>query len=98
MGDVVQFPSIEKPLTVGDLRKALAGLPDDMPVSLEVSEPEDGTDIAQAFLRMANVETRCDEVDRLYLWGSIEDDIEMLDKAEKCKNCDSPFHTDCGES
>ena len=70
-------------LTVGDLRKALVGVPDDMPVALEIAEPEDGTDFAQSFLRIASVETRCDEVDRLYLWGSYEEDVEMLLKEEQ---------------
>lgn len=84
MGDVVQFPNIEKgiTLTVGDLRRALAGLPDDMPVSLEIAEPERDTDLAQAFLRSAHVEARCDEIDRLYLWGSYEEDYEEFQAAE----------------
>ncbi len=101
MGEIVKFPSaptvLERTLTVGDLRKVLAGHPDDMPVLLEIDAPESGTDLAQAFLRLASVEARCDEVDRLYLWGSYEDDVEMLEEAEKCTDCGSPFHTDCGQ-
>jgi hypothetical protein len=97
MGDVVRFPSVEKTLTVGDLRKALAGVPDDMPVSLEIADLEEGADLAQAFLRGISVESRCDEVERAYLSGSYEDDVEMVEAAEKCPNCDSPYHTDCGK-
>jgi hypothetical protein len=67
---------VDTRLTVGDLRKVLAGVPDDMLVSLEIAEPEEGTDFAQADLRHASVEARCDEVDRLYLWGSVEEDAE----------------------
>jgi len=63
-------------LTVGDLKKVLAKCPDDMLVFLEVAEPEKDIDLAQAFLRHAGMEARCDEVDCLYLWGSCEEDVE----------------------
>ena len=82
MGEVVKFPipivpvRAKSTMTVGDLRRAITGCPDDMPISLEISEPETGIDFAQAALRIANVEARCDEVDRLYLWGSCEEDLE----------------------
>ena len=49
-------------------------------------------DLAQAFLRHTSVEARCDEVDRLYLWGSYEDDVEEFEAAEKCTECGSPYH------
>lgn len=68
--------------TVGDLRKIIAGCPDDLVVSLEIAEPEDGTDLAQAFLRGMSVEARCDEIDRLYLWGSYEEDAEEFEAEE----------------
>jgi hypothetical protein len=64
----------EKPrMTVGSLRKVLKNLPDDMPVEMEI-ETEGDTDLAQAGLRSADVEARCDEIDRLYLWGSADVD------------------------
>jgi hypothetical protein len=82
MGDVVKFPAASRPLTVGDLRKALADCHDDMPVSLEIDvDAGEAGDFAQAFLRSAHVEARCDEVDRLYLWGSYEEDVEEFEAA-----------------
>lgn len=64
----------EKPkMTVGALRKALAGLSDAMPVALEI---ETDDDLVQADLRGADVEARCDEIDRLYLWASVTVDVE----------------------
>jgi hypothetical protein len=53
-----------------------SGHPDDMPVWLEIDAPEEGIDLAQAQLRHVAVECRCDGDDTLYLWGSIEDDLE----------------------
>lgn len=69
-------------LTVGDLRKALEGHPDDMEVMLEIDAVEDMADLAQANLRQAAVECRCDEADVFYLWGSIEDDNEEHAESE----------------
>jgi hypothetical protein len=57
-------------LTVGDLRKKLEGLDDAMPVAIEVDCGEfDPSDLAQGELLAADVETRCDDVERLYLWA-----------------------------
>jgi hypothetical protein len=96
MGEVIKLPvAARKTFTVGDLRKALAGCQNNMPVSLEIADLEEGTDLAQAFLRNASVETRCDDVERLYLWGSYDDDVEMIEGAEKCADCGSPYHTEC---
>jgi hypothetical protein len=57
-------------LTVGDLRKKLEGLGDAMPVAIEVDcSEEPAGDLAQGELLAAGVETRCDDVERLYLWA-----------------------------
>ncbi len=66
-------------LTVCALRKAMDGLQDDMPVVIEIAEP-DGSDLAQAHLRIASVESRCDEVDRFYLWGDVSEDTEEWER------------------
>lgn len=71
-----------KSLTVGELKKLLDGLPDPTTIVLEIAEPDD-SDFAQCSLQKANVEARCDEVDRLYLYGSCEDDDEYLDPIEE---------------
>jgi hypothetical protein len=55
-------------MTVGELHKILGPLPDDMLVEMEI-EHAGGDELLQADLRSAKVESRCDEVDRLYLWG-----------------------------
>jgi hypothetical protein len=55
-------------MRVCDLRRALEGLPDDLAVALEVTGEDE--DLVQADLHSATVEERCDEVPRLYLWGS----------------------------
>lgn len=55
-------------MNVGQLKKILADLPDEMPVALEV-ETDEGDELAQGDLQMANVECRCDDVDRLYLFA-----------------------------
>lgn len=66
-------------MKVGDLRKAIADLPDDMTVVLEIQPSESDPDWPQAALRDAGVESRCDEVERLYLCGSAEEDeAEMV--------------------
>jgi hypothetical protein len=58
-------------VTVGELRKRLQGLAGDMPVEMEIVcdhfDPED--DVAMSDLLVASVETRCDEVERFYLFG-----------------------------
>ncbi len=69
---------MDAPLTVGDLRKALEGVPDDLEVVLEIATAEEELDLAQADLRTASVEERCDDKPCLYLWGSQEEDIEEL--------------------
>lgn len=61
-------------MNVGELKKVLANLPDDMTITIEVSH-NDGDDIAQGDLKSADVECRCDEVDRLYLWAADDDCI-----------------------
>lgn len=55
-------------MTVGDLRKALFGLRADLPVHVEVAF-NDGDDFEGAELQKADVETRCDGVAALYLYG-----------------------------
>lgn len=65
-------------MTVGDLRRAMKELPDSAPVSLEVEIDGETNrdDLIQVELRLATLEARCDEIDRLYLWGSAEEDVE----------------------
>ena len=70
-----------RPLTVGDIRRTIANVPDDTPVTLEVSVGLDptGDDSWQALLRHASIESGSDgqgQVPLLYLWGSmiIDDD------------------------
>ena len=76
-------PNFQDKLTVGDLRKALEGHPDDMPVVIEIASPEANTDLAQAHVRAASVECRCDEEDRFYIYGDVEeDDAEFSDDLE----------------
>jgi hypothetical protein len=58
-------------MTVGELRRALVGLSDSLPVRLEVTFG-DGADFEGADLHLARVESRCDEVEALYLWGDQE--------------------------
>lgn len=66
-----------RPLTVGDIRKRIAGVPDEMPVCLEIltdiPEDEDEESGVQALLRHASIESGHDGhggVPLLYLWGS----------------------------
>ena len=68
-------------LTVGAIRRVIADVPDETPVCIEIAEPEDGTDLAQATLREAGIEARCDEKDVLYLWGSHQEDVEDAELA-----------------
>ena len=58
-------------MNVKHLRDLIATLPDDMPVCVEVTFNDD--DFEGAELQSANVETRCDDVERLYLWGNQDD-------------------------
>jgi hypothetical protein len=59
-------------MNVKHLRDLIAGLPDDMPVCVEVTF-NDNDDFEGADLHLATVETRCDEVECLYLWGNQDD-------------------------
>jgi len=61
------------PWTVGALRRAIAGLPASMDVVLEIMPAEGDCDLVQASLHSAKVEERCDEVERLYLYGDGEE-------------------------
>jgi hypothetical protein len=65
-----------KRMTVGDLRRAMKGLPDDAPAIVEVEINDDRDDLVQVGLRLATLEARCDEIDTLYLWGSVGEDVE----------------------
>jgi hypothetical protein len=58
-------------VTVGDLKKKLAELPNDMRVVLEILTEDE--DLAQAPLQKTDVEARCDEIDTLYLYGDAND-------------------------
>lgn len=58
-------------MNVGDLRRVLAPLPNDMQIVVEAwaaDEVSDG-DVVQVALQIAKVESRCDEIDALYLSG-----------------------------
>jgi hypothetical protein len=59
-------------LTVGELKKKLIGLPDDMKVVLEISTEDE--DLVQAPLQSADVEARCDEIETFYLYGDVNGD------------------------
>lgn len=69
-------------MTVGHLRKILAPLPDDMPIAIEVAiddtDIDRNSDLVQADLEKASVEERCEEVERLYLWGDSAVDDEAV--------------------
>lgn len=67
-------------MTVGELRAALAALRDDMPICVEVTFGEDD-DIEGADLQDLDVEIRCDDVERLYLWG-IQSESEPAPESE----------------
>jgi hypothetical protein len=59
-------------LTVGALRAKLASLPDTMRVAVEITDESE--DLVQAELRLADVESRCndgedEDAEWLYLWG-----------------------------
>jgi len=55
-------------MNVGELREKLQGLPPEMPVEMEVTH-DDGNEVAVSDVLVAEVENRCDEIQRLYLWG-----------------------------
>lgn len=55
-------------MNVGELKKLLAPLSDDLPVAVEVTF-DDGDQFESADLQRADVETRCDDTTCLYLWG-----------------------------
>jgi hypothetical protein len=63
-----------RPLTVGDIRAAIANIPDETPVCIEVAYSlEEADEGVQALLRHASIETGHDGqegVQLLYLWGS----------------------------
>jgi hypothetical protein len=65
-------------MTVKDLRNAIRDLPDEMPVVLEIARDEtagEWDDLVQSNLNRADVESRCDETDRLYLYGDAEAEL-----------------------
>lgn len=66
-------------MTVGQLRAILGPLPDDMPITIEIAndgdEPKEN-EFVQSDLLKADVEERCDEIERLYLWGDAEGENE----------------------
>lgn len=62
-------------MTVNELRRLLIGLPADMPVAIEIWRA-DG-ELVQADLDKGDPEERCDEIERLYLFGhepGVDDD------------------------
>jgi hypothetical protein len=71
-----------EPITVGQLRVVLSRLPDDMLVVMEIDEWDSDDELAQAWLRGARVQERCDEVARLYLYGNHFVDSETLEPPE----------------
>lgn len=62
-------------MNVKQLRDLIAHLPGDLPVAVEVTF-NDSDDFEGAELHSANIETRCDEVERLYLWGDQDESIQ----------------------
>jgi hypothetical protein len=71
-------------MNVKQLRELIADLPNDMPVAVEVTF-DDGDGFEGAGLKNVNVETRCDDVERLYLWG----EQVQLDEDEDEENASS---------
>jgi hypothetical protein len=66
-----------KRMTVGELRKSLEGVADEMPVILEVARDdsaEEWNDLVQAYARKSDVEFRCADEEALYLWGDEDQD------------------------
>lgn len=77
--NVILFPPRRFPaLTVGDLRRIIADLPNEMPISVEV-EANEGDDFVVAALRDANIEERRVDIECLYLWGSEDEDRRQGD-------------------
>jgi hypothetical protein len=78
-----------KAMTVGDLRQAIEGVPDDTPVCIEAwaaDEVGEG-DVLQVALQSCKLEARCDEVEVLYLEGDAEEllcDACMSTTGGKC--------------
>jgi hypothetical protein len=60
-------------MNVKELRELIAHFPDDLPVVVEVTFDE-GSGFEGAPLQTAEIESRCDEVERLYLWGDQEEE------------------------
>lgn len=69
-------PGKAGPITVGDLKAMLAEFRDDMPVVVEVSFW--GGEHEGADLHLVTPEIRCDEIERLYLWG--DQDLDLGDE------------------
>ncbi len=85
--------SRETPLTVGDLRKAIEGVRDDMPVIVEIARDEsseEADDLPQAYLRTATPEFRCADEEALFLWGDADADRGEDDGEEPDDKGDSP--------
>lgn len=61
-----------KPMTVGDLRKLLDGVPDHLEVMGEV-EFNNGDSYVIGVVRTVEVETRCDDIPALYIWTNAND-------------------------
>lgn len=59
-------------LKVGDLRNMIEGVPNDRDVIIEIANVEEGTDLAQGGFVSADLETRCDGTERLYIFGDAE--------------------------
>lgn len=62
-------------MTVGELRRAIASLPDEMDIVVEAwaFDAVDEGDVVQVALQSAKVECRCDDKDALYLSGDAEE-------------------------
>lgn len=61
-------------MNVGELKARLAGLDDGMEVMLEVMcESSKGDDLMLAGLSLFTIESRCDDVECVYLWGDADD-------------------------
>ena len=63
---------MKKAWTVGQLRAALVGVADDLPVVVEVETAQQGADHVLGGLFAASTEERCDEVEAFYIAGDEE--------------------------
>lgn len=75
--NVVELDPRLRPMTVKDLREAIHDLPDSMTVVIEIAREESAEewdDLVQCSLHRANVEERCDEQERLYLYGDADEE------------------------